>query len=119
MNLSKFQEMVIRLKIKPDQTIENAIFMYGGFKSRFNDEYEDIRADIILNLDENDQADLMASENIYQHAQNHNLACQKAVNKHIQYTLNIIDELQRKESEEVEEQCCIELSKHERATNED
>ena len=111
MSLSKFEEFVIKHKLTPDLSVTNAIFVYGGLKSRCVDAYEDIRLDISLALDENKQLDLMADENIWQHAKNHNNACMKSLNKHIQQALNNIED---KQSEHYEEDCCITAFKRDR-----
>jgi len=104
MSLDSWESYVVDNNLSPDLSLESSIFEYGKLKTRCNEAYEYLKEAVDLKTDYDELLDLLADENIYQVANNHNVAVRDALNEYIQEALDTIED---KQNELYQEDCCI------------
>jgi len=114
MSLSKWEELVKERKLKPDYNTNSAPDFVDVLEADCNEAFDYINEKVDLAIDYSETATSMRLQNADAVQHRYDVAYKDALNNHIEYALDVINNLPI----EVDEQCCIELSKYEAASNE-
>lgn len=114
MSLSKWENYVKNNKIISYYETDTAPHFVDCLEADCNEAFDYINGKVDLAIDHSETATSMRLQNADAVQHRYNVAFKESLNKHIQYALDAIEDIEAEKSE----QCDIEAFKYERASNE-